>query len=118
MSPSLLAIGLLCIGLVLAVGGRFVRRGGHAVCRRCGFDLTGSTKAERCPECGRSLAARRAVAKGDRLRTPGRVGIAVALVSLPVFAYAMLDDPTLDPKKPVWLLAAEHRLFGDRKSVV
>ncbi|MEL6498688.1 MAG: hypothetical protein AAGJ54_02895 [Planctomycetota bacterium] len=115
MNPLLLSGLLLASGLVAAVVARLWRRGSHQVCRRCGFHLDGLKSPSACPECGRGLEHRRAVAVGDRRRWPGPLGAGLASLALLVFGYALIDSPAMDKRKPVWMLAAEHRAFGSSR---
>lgn len=80
MGPFFAAIACAIAGvaiLLIAMRGR--RHDTHPVCRRCRFDLIGLTSPAVCPECGASLAVRRAVRIGNRVRRPWALGVGVAL---------------------------------------
>ncbi|MEO1716215.1 MAG: hypothetical protein AAFR76_03800 [Planctomycetota bacterium] len=115
MHPLLLSGLLLGVGLLIAIVGRAWRHGRHPVCRGCGFHLAGLNAPSACPECGRDLTRRRAIAAGDRRRWP--VPAVLVLVALGVLSlgYAVLDDPALDARKPVWMLDVERRAFGESR---
>lgn len=94
---------------MLAFLPRRVGRAPH--CRRCNFDLSGintTAEAAACPECGRPLAAPRAIATGRRAPRP-RVAIAAALAFLlaafPIAA-AVLASTSISPanKPTFWLI--------------
>ncbi|MEM1072767.1 MAG: hypothetical protein AAGH71_08100 [Planctomycetota bacterium] len=115
MHPLLLSGLLLGIGLLIAIVGRAWRCGRHPVCRGCGFHLAGLNAPSACPECGRDLTRRRAIATGDRRRWPVPAGLVLVALGVLSLGYALIDNPAMDPRKPVWVLAAEHRLFGQAR---
>ena len=107
----LIAVAIcLASGVALVVHGlRGRRTDDHPLCRRCGYDLTGSRGGERCPECGADLSRRRAVRVGHRTRrrrplAAGLAALFVALTTAGVDGYLRVRhvDPT--PYKPVWWL--------------
>ncbi len=107
-----ISLSSLLAGAILAVvGWRGKRVDDHPVCRgwRCGFDLSGAVDLKgKCPECGRDLAARRAVKVGNR-RPLKSVMIAGALLGLAAPAPLGLFLPwSHSPKvvaiKPSWML--------------
>jgi hypothetical protein len=68
-------------GVALRVGLRGRRIDDHPVCRKCGFDLTGTPESSwRCSECGTNLRGPGAVRIGHRRRRAGRVVSGVLLV--------------------------------------
>ena len=98
---------------LLALGLRGRRVDDHPLCRRCGYDLTG-TPADRCPECGRDLSAARSTKTGHRRRRPGLVagGLALLLPSLAVLAaiaYVAASGVDVQGYKPQLLLRMESR---------
>ena len=93
---------------LLALGLRGRRVDDHPLCRRCGYDLTG-TPADRCPECGRDLAAARSTKTGHRRRRPGLVAGGLALLlaagaTLGAWGYAAVVGFDWQRNKPQWLL--------------
>ncbi len=106
---------LLVTGLLFTVVGIVWRRGDHPVCRRCGFNLTGLPDPSSCPECGRRLDRRRAVATGDRRRWPVPVGSVLVGLAVVALGYAVLGTRTLDGQKPLWLLDAELRIASPKR---
>ena len=85
VSAGLVAAVLLLAGAFLAWRGwRGVRVNEHPICRGCGFDLVGLSGAC-CPECGRGLAAKRAVTIGHRRRRVWMVLLGVILASLAAY---------------------------------
>ena len=79
--PLAIAILATLIGTTLAARGIRVRRFADDAprCRRCGYDLRATT-GDRCPECGATLDAPRAIARGRR-RVRRRL-LAVGVVAL------------------------------------
>lgn len=53
---------------------------GHPCCRKCGFDLVGSREAQRCPECGAALSARRAMVDRRRVRSRSVLYVSIGLL--------------------------------------
>gem|GEM_PF-4291386 len=91
---TIIALGVLILGLVFLIIGRRGRRvGSHPVCRRCSFDLRGKPESSsRCAECGADLTAPRAIAFGQKQpRRPilwtGAVLASVAFIGLALIAY-------------------------------
>ncbi|MEL6795977.1 MAG: hypothetical protein AAFO89_04055, partial [Planctomycetota bacterium] len=115
MHPLLLSGLLLAVGLLITIVGRAWRRGRHPVCRGCQFHLAGLNAPSACPECGRDLSRPRAIARGDRRRWPVPAGLVLVALGVLSLGYVVIDNPALDPRKPVWLLAVEHRLFGQAR---
>lgn len=78
------ALGVLM--LVLGVRGRRIDQ--HPVCRKCGYDLSGTAAvSSTCPECGRDLSTRtRAVRVGNRKKRRRLIvcGAAAAVLALVV----------------------------------
>ena len=97
----------LALGSVLVALGRRGRRvDEHPVCRRCGRDLFKLESPQTCPECGRSLAAPRAIRTGNRRRMPWAIGVGSAaivagLIPLALVAAAAVIDVR---NQPLWLL--------------
>ncbi len=109
-------IGLAGLGLALFWRGWRGRRiDDHPQCRRCGFDLFGSPRdSARCPECGASLDAPRAVQFGRRKRRPvvislGTLFVALALTWFGILASGLLANFNWNRCKPAWWLAIEAR---------
>jgi hypothetical protein len=109
---------VLVIGVVLTTLG--LRGRGiddHPLCRRCGFDLFGSSGSMRCPECGSELSAK-VIRHGHRVvrRRPLTVGL---ILGIPSFLFlaglcAMVVRGTdLEPYKPFWMLLRE----GDARAI-
>ncbi|MDB5295803.1 MAG: hypothetical protein JWO31_1786 [Phycisphaerales bacterium] len=88
----------------------------HPLCRRCGFDLTGTLgRSERCPECGQELEGPRAVRYGHReprraVLVPSVVLLSAAAAWLGVLTYVTVRG--VDPIRlaPAWWLST--RLSG------
>lgn len=109
-----IAVLTLLTGLVLfilAMKGRQVDD--HPICRACGFDLIGAHEPRtRCPECGRDVAARRAVRIGNRTRRP-RIAVVGALLTLlglagtTVIAWGIAAQTNWNTFKPEWWLVAD-----------
>lgn len=104
------ALGVL--GLVLGVRGRRIDQ--HPVCRKCGYDLSGSTVLpSNCSECGRDLSTgKRTVRVGNRKKNKGVVlcGAVAAVLSLVVgglWTYQESRGFDLNTIKPAWWLRAE-----------
>ncbi len=105
-----LAAGGLLVGVVLLVLGlRGRRTDDHRLCRRCGYDLTGTPEAAICTECGRDLTAKKAVRLGHRQCRRGFIAGSLALLLpavlvLSVSGYGRSADVDWQAKKPEWLL--------------
>lgn len=86
-----LTLLLLGLPLVLLLVGGFLlgsaifprRRGDTRYCRKCNYNLTGSS-GERCPECGANLAAPGAVVVGERRIRRIRLAVAIGVLLLGV----------------------------------
>ena len=113
MTWIVLLIGLAVAGLCLTfVGLRGRRVDAHPLCRRCGFDLTGTPDAAICNECGADLTRPRAVKLGHRARRrlPLTLGLGVllpSLVVLGVLGYAAVRAVDWQQRKPQWWLARD-----------
>src|SRR5690606_32442250 len=117
---TLLGTLAAALGLTLfLVGWRGCAVDDHPVCRRCGFDLSGTPDAPRCNECGRELTKRPAVRIGNRQRRRWAIAAGSALL-LPVLGvlllvgYGTATDVDWQHHKPAWWLAREIR--GDDES--
>lgn len=85
------------------------------MCRACGFHLAGLNAPSACPECGSDLTRRRAIARGDRLRWPTPVAASLLGLTVLSLGYALIDNPAMDRRKPLWMLDAERRIFGQSR---
>lgn len=117
MAGWLLFIVIACLlaGVALAaIGLRGRRVDDHRLCRRCGFDLSGTPDAVICNECGADLAARRAIRVGHRRRR-GRVLAAGAALLAPallvggVMVWGWASGANWQRLKPAWWLVADLR---------
>ena len=116
MTSWALLLGVAAVaGLALTVLGLRGRRvDDHRLCRRCGFDLTGTPDGEICNECGADLTRPRAVKVGHRVRRRGPLvaGLAMLVPCLLVAGlagYVVLRGVDVQAYKPAWLLARELR---------
>ena len=109
-----LAAALLA-GLALTlIGLRGRRADDHRLCRRCGFDLTGTPAAAVCNECGADLTRPRAIKVGHRVRRrlPLAIGLALLVPCVLVAAlagYVAARGVDVQAYKPAWLLSRELR---------
>ena len=83
LSPMVILIVAAAVawsGLVLLIAAMVPRReGATRYCRKCGYDLTGTT-GDICSECGADLTLLKAVVVGQRLRKRGRVIVALSML--------------------------------------
>jgi len=110
--------------LLIWLGWRGKRLDDHPLCRKCGYDLSGSvgddgTKAEACPECGAKLATRRAVSLGNRRRRPRMIVIGVAMLIVCMFGssgggYVVYQASLKPANRPTWLLVIQARWHDTR----
>jgi len=120
---TITATALLLGTLLVWLGRRGKRLDGHPVCRKCRYDLSGSVGGggalpEACPECGRSLAERRAVANGNRrprpiVLTSGFVLVALGVGLLGVSAYGLYLMNGSVQNSPTWVLIAQTVYLHD-----
>src|SRR2546423_905875 len=115
MSPTtLLEIALAVAALALVLtwrGWRGKRVGDHPFCRRCGFDLFGKPgDSHKCPECGATLHAKRAIVIGVRQRSAlalsvGTPPLLIGLVVAAAIGWGNYRDVDWQRYKPLtWLL--------------
>jgi hypothetical protein len=115
MHPLLVSGLLFVAGVAVVIAGRVWRRGRQAVCRACGFHLAGLRTPSACPECGRDLSRRRAIASGDRRGWPKAIAVGLTGLAVISLGYAMIDNPATDRRKPLWMLEVERRVFGESR---
>ncbi len=107
--------GCLVVGVAVAIGGWRGRRvDDHRLCRRCGFDLTGTPEAAVCNECGVDLSRRRAVTVGHRQRRRGLLTAGLALVAPALLIgsaviWGEASGVDWNQHKPAWWLARDIR---------
>lgn len=110
---SLGVLGLALGVTLIALGRRGRRVNDHPICRRCRFDLVGlPTHRPTCPECGASLARRRAVMMGERrprMQLTAAGVLVVMLVVLPAAVLVSGGHLGLNRYKPLELLLFETR---------
>ena len=113
MSQILVPAIIVCVigALAFIVGLRGRRLNRDVVCRKCRYNLSGSSGVpEVCPECGRDLAGRRAVRHGERRRLRSLVVISVLMlivgsggIGVHVF-FAHVQGQPAEFKPEWWLL--------------
>ena len=110
-----LAVAAAIAGVaLLAAGLRGRQVDDHRLCRRCGFDLTGTPDAAICNECGRDLTLPKSTRVGHRERRPrlltaaGVLLVPAALV-LGVAIYGTIAGVDWQRHKPGWWLARDVR---------
>src|SRR5204863_7342609 len=99
-------LGACLLGVLLLVKGTWPRRrGSMPVCRRCSYNLTGLS-TPRCPECG-SLLTLATVVLGERRRSPRRIVLGTACLS--VGAFIWYSSPRIDfyTRLPAFLILRE-----------
>jgi len=123
MSPFIVLTGIV---LLIVIGGslHLIRAGwrgkridDHPLCRKCGYDLSGTPQLpDTCPECGARLSRRRAVRIGNRQRRPRMVWLGIWLLVLSIglgvaYTEAVTRHVEIDwaSYKPLWLLRIEAR---------
>jgi predicted RNA-binding Zn-ribbon protein involved in translation (DUF1610 family) len=96
------------LGLLLSYWGWRGRRiNDHPTCSRCGYDLSGLTVVEKCPECGRDLNARRAISRGRRARRRWAIGLGLlVLFAAGVPLWQGLAHVRWIRRAPAWVLEA------------
>jgi hypothetical protein len=104
LSPLILGLLMLIFGL----RGKLLDH--HPVCRRCRYDLIGSSQLGlQCPECGADLlCSSRAIRIGNRRRRPMLIVIGTLLVTLSIGTGGFqLWGANLNSYKPFWLVHME-----------
>ena len=120
------------VAIVLAFGLMvFARRGrrvdDHPLCRKCRYDLSGSTDADAglpyaCPECGRSLDRRRAVRIGNRVRRTGFIWVGLLLIliglcTLTGVGFVGKERFVAVQSRPDWMLILQVNYLQDHAAI-
>lgn len=105
---------------MFAWGLRGKRIDDHPWCRKCRFDLHGTTdhRTGDCPECGANLAPPKAICRGQRRKRKyaillGLTGLLLSSAGGGALIYADAADINLQHYKPHWLLVHEANLSPD-----
>jgi hypothetical protein len=108
-----LPLAALAAGAIFTfVGFRGRKIDNHPICRRCGYDLLGSSASLVCPECGGDLLAPKAIKLGHRQRSRRAIWLGImmlmpALAVLGGLGFITVRGIDLDRHKPLWLLMRE-----------
>lgn len=111
-----LVAGLGLLATWLGLRGR--RINDHPICRKCRFDLIGvypvddASRDARCPECGRTLNAKRAIRFGARQKRPFvlTIGALLLLAAIAIggaWGWGRASSFNWNTIKPTWWLVIE-----------
>jgi hypothetical protein len=115
-----LSVATVVALVLLTVGYRGRRVDDHPLCRRCGFDLTGTPAASTlCSECGADLRAAGAVRRGHRTRRPLPLALGwglslLCLVTAGVWAYGRATHVAWITYEPLFMLRWNLQAAGTR----
>jgi hypothetical protein len=114
MLSAAATVALLAAAVALLVWGIRGRRvDDHPLCRRCGFDLFGKpASSSLCSECGADLRDAEAVRRGNRVRRPVAIYVALPLLLtlaalLGGFGWVSVRGVDANRYLPTWWLISE-----------